>query len=144
MNLKLFFFVVLDDLRGNCLHFWFDNFYIQNMVYCAGTYPNMQLAGESEGDGAATAILFPRMQGMEIEVLKVTRKSLTEGSIREALGIAETTDTKCVLLFGFGNTPASQFLATRLQTSFRESYEWDPVIAGAIADDLLTVKDLSK
>ncbi|XP_072050616.1 F-box only protein 22-like [Amphiura filiformis] len=109
-----------------------------------GTYRNMQLAGESEGDGAATAILFPKMQGVNIEHLKVTRKSLTEGSLREALGIAQTPDIKCVLLFGFGNTPAAQFLATRLQTSFRETYGWDPVIAGAIGDDLLTKQDLTK
>ena len=108
----------------------------------------MKLAGESEGEGGATAILLPRMQGVDIQVLKTSRKALgsmgNERNIQDALGIVQTADVKCVLLFSVGNTSAGQFIPVELQKSFRDTKGWDPVIAGAVADSLLSRKELTK
>ena len=110
-----------------------------------GTYPDLKLSGESEGDGGATAVLFPGMEGVDIKLLKATEEDLSEDEILETLGLVQNAEMplKCVLLFGHGHELAQE-LAVDLQSNFKVKRGMFPVIAGGIADDVLSKQQFTK
>ena len=111
-----------------------------------GTYPDLKLSGESEGDGehgGAAALLFPSMEGVDIKLMKVTVRNLYE----ESLGLIQKAEMplKCVLLFGHSKRTTSVVdLALDLQSNFKEKQGTFPVIAGGIAENVLSKQQLTK
>ena len=115
-----------------------------------GTYPDLKLSGESEEGmttGGATALLFPSMEGVDIKLLKVTVRNLCEDDILETLGLVQNAEMplKCMLLFGHSrHTTTVDDLAVDLQSNFKVKQGTFPVIAGGIADNVLSKQQLTK
>ncbi|XP_054756518.2 F-box only protein 22-like [Lytechinus pictus] len=104
---------------------------------------------ESEGNGAATCVLFPSIPGVQIQLLPISPK-LLQGGYKEELwqrwleaGISPN-DTQCVLLFGWGFISGVQQAAAELQRLFQEKAKKNPVIAGGIVNRLLSKGICSK
>ncbi|XP_077989444.1 F-box only protein 22-like [Glandiceps talaboti] len=114
------------------------------------TSQDMKHTSESEDQKQSCfSLLFPKMNGVDIHTMKISKKEFTKGSHRlnilEATGIPEDADVKCILLIGYNRFAfqAMGQIVHFLADAFKQKNR-DVVIAGAYANDIMTPRSVDR
>ncbi|XP_071965112.1 F-box only protein 22-like [Antedon mediterranea] len=93
------------------------------------TTRNLANCAESEGEGGAVAILFPKMEGVQIYKVSIQNHR----GIWEQSGVERHQNVKCILTMTSNTSMSTSPAGERLQNTFFRDGQ-TPVIAGAVID----------
>ncbi|XP_070543659.1 F-box only protein 22-like [Ptychodera flava] len=114
------------------------------------TSQDMMHISESESQKESCAcILVPKMNGVNIHILKISKKEFLKGCHREnilsTMGAPDDVDLKCIILIGFNRFAfqAMGQVVNYLHDAFRKRNR-AVVIVGAYANDIVTPRTLEE